>query len=220
MSNKSFTAETLLKKEFKIYDLAEEWRKSLGSNVERRFMATIWGPSASGKTTYVLKLCKELLKFGTVYYNSLEQGFSGSLQNNVMVSGIQQSEHIERMRFGDRNSWEEMIEKIDTLYPKFVILDSIQYAYKFSNGKFSMGITKEDVFNLKSRYKKRDIAFIFISHELGNEPKGQAAKDIKYDSDIKIRIFKGVARSESRYGQTEPYYIFNQKPPAQQGRLF
>lgn len=45
------------------YKLSDEWREAFGEP-ERNGVWFVWGRSGSGKTSFVLKLCKELCRFG------------------------------------------------------------------------------------------------------------------------------------------------------------
>lgn len=56
------------------YKLSDEWREAFGEP-ERNGVWFVWGRSGSGKTSFVLKLCKELCRFGRVAYDSLEEAF-------------------------------------------------------------------------------------------------------------------------------------------------
>lgn len=218
MARKTFSIKRLLASEFRTYELSERWEQSIGIP-ERNFTMIVWGESGSGKTTYVLQLLNELQRFGKIYYNTVEQGRSQSLKKASQRVGLNEDMNI---MFGDRQSWEEMLDYIDRAYPRFVIIDSIQYIYKMADGEIvgTMGMDTKQYTELKNRYKKRDIAFIFISHQEGKNPKGKYAKAIRYDVDIKTHVENGVASSESRFGATKPYRIFDQKPTAVQGSLF
>ena len=57
-----------------------EWAEAFGEP-ERNGVWFIWGRSGSGKTTFVLQLCKELARFGRVAYDSLEEGTSLTMKN-------------------------------------------------------------------------------------------------------------------------------------------
>lgn len=187
-----FSSKTLLSTTFSTLKLSEEWTRIIGEP-DRNFRMIVWGESGSGKTTFVLKLVGELQKYGKVFYNSIEQGFTKSLQANIETSNITPTDNI---MFGDRLNYEEMIERLRTNQARFVVIDSIQY----------LNFTKKQYQELKRLFRKK--AFIFISHAQGQQPKGQAAKDIRYDVDIKVQIIAGVTSVQSRFGQTEPYHIF------------
>lgn len=52
--------------------------------------------------------------------------------------------------------------------------------------------------------------FIYISHADGKEPDGKLAKQIRYDSNVKIYVDGYIASCNSRYGGGEPYTIWEE----------
>jgi predicted ATP-dependent serine protease len=198
----TFSINELKTAEFKTYDFSEKWRIALGVP-EHGFNMIIWGKSGSGKSTFVLSLCKELLRFGKVYYNSLEQGKSGSLQNNCKVAGLFDLDGDVKMMFGV-DSFTEMIEKIQKNHARFIVIDSINYLGK-------NGMTYQQYKQMKEFCKKYRKSLILISHASGDHPKGNYAKQIRYDVDIKVQTKNFKAFADSRYGATKPYTIFEKK---------
>ena len=57
----------------------------------------IWGKSGSGKSSFVMQLCKELCRHYKGIYNSLEEGISLTLQNNIRTNHM--SEVNSRLAF-------------------------------------------------------------------------------------------------------------------------
>lgn len=204
--SKSFSFKTLMETEFKTLGLSAEWLAFLGE-VERNFSMIVYGKSGCGKTSLVLRLCKELVKHGKVYFNSCEIGKKKSLQDLVkaanMTEGmteeeIDQLEH--KLFFSSGDTVKEMIEKLKTNNAWFVVIDSVQYAK----------LTYRQWLRIKKMFPRK--AFIFISHESGESPEGAYAKKIEYDVEIKVRMVDGLATSRSRYGGTNPFYrIFEKK---------
>ena len=72
----------LLYMKFDTLPFEGEWYDAFGTP-ESRGVWIVWGKSGSGKTSFVMKLCKELCKYGRVVYNSLEEGISLTMQNTV-----------------------------------------------------------------------------------------------------------------------------------------
>ena len=55
----------------------------------------VWGNSGNGKTSFVMQLCKELCKYDRVAFNSLEEGTSLTVQNNLRRFGMAEvSRHL------------------------------------------------------------------------------------------------------------------------------
>ena len=75
------------------YCLSGKWHEAFGE-IDRTGVWFIWGKSGSGKTTFVLELCKELAKYGRVAYDSLEEGDSLTMKasfanpNNLLIPGM------------------------------------------------------------------------------------------------------------------------------------
>lgn len=201
---KTFSAHTLLKKEYVTIPISEEWEKAIGEP-EVGFTAIIYGDSGSGKTTFCIKLAKELSNHGKVYYNSCEQGESRSLQKVCQLCNVEEVKQSQIM-FGDRDTFEEMMEKLKRNRAKFVFIDSLQYA----------NLTTEKYKKLIEKYPKK--SFIIISWSKGGKPKGEYGKAIEYMVDIKIVVHRGIAKAASRFGHTEPYKIFDAPQKVQQGQ--
>lgn len=202
---KSIGVTQFLSKRYKTIALPEEWIKVLGM-VETGFRIIIWGPSGSGKTTFALKMCKMLSGFGKVYYNSIEQGEGASLQNAIRQVGME--ECAGKIVFGDRDSFEEMVEKLKRNKAMFFVIDSAQYA----------NLTQFQYKILNEMFPRKGI--VIISWEgSGGHPKGEAAKAIRYMVDVKIHVRNGVAVAQSRYGATHPYRIFESTVTSGQTQL-
>ena len=176
--------------------LSPEWVAAIGVP-SVGFDMLVWGESGNGKTTFVMMLCKELNKFGQVYFNSAEQGHSLSLQQVLNQCRMDECEHHPFM-IGDQDSFEEMVEKLSQPRQKtrFCVIDSLQH----------MEMTYSQYKWLKAKFKH--IAFIIISHATSsNKPVGNSGRDIRYKAEIKTNVRKGVAFSDSRYGATLPFRV-------------
>ncbi|MBN2263044.1 MAG: ATP-binding protein [Prolixibacteraceae bacterium] len=194
----TYGLNTIQKKEFTTYDYSDVWLRTIGA-AERNFRMIIWGPSGSGKTTFAFQLCKELARHGKVYYNSVEQGVSKSLQDTIERCDLS-SVGNGRVMIGDRDTFDEMFEKIKKLRAQFVFIDSAQY----------IELTTTRYKRLVRQYPRK--SFIIISWEADNkEPKGEYAKAIRYMVDIKCRVHDGLAVADSRFGETAPYRVFPAK---------
>lgn len=195
---RTYGVNTILKKQYQTIPITEEWEEAIGLP-EINFRMLVWGPSGSGKTTFVLKLCKELSRHGKVYYNSTEQGEGKTIQDAFKYCKMEEVEPGKFM-LGDRDTFDEMLEKLKRNRSKFIVIDSLQY----------MNLTTEQYKRLIRRYPRK--AFIIISWEgSGGNPKGEYAKAIRYMVDIKTYVKNGRAISQSRFGVTRPYQAIAQK---------
>ena len=62
----------LLSMKFDTLPFEGKWHDAFGTP-ERCGVWIVWGKSGRGKTSFVMKLCKELCKYGRVVYDSLEE---------------------------------------------------------------------------------------------------------------------------------------------------
>jgi hypothetical protein len=166
------------------------WLASLG-RPEMRGSWIVYGGSGSGKTTYVMQLCKYLTNFGRVAYNSLEQGLSLSLQKAWERVGME--EVGSKIILLCKESLSDIRERLTRKNaPNIVVIDSVNYW---------IGFTMRDYTKLKD--DNPDTLFVFIAHEDKGQPKGNMAKNIRYDADIKIRVEGYKAFATSRYEDTD-----------------
>lgn len=193
--------KTLLEHKFEVIEIQQrEWLSVFGSHPDVGFMMLIYGPSGSGKTTFCLLLSRYLSTLGKVYYNSLEQGFSKSFQDQVVRAGITSDEEV-RFMIGSRDELHIMRQKLLNGRPRFVVIDSLQF----------IDMTVAEFKDLRRSNPR--CCFVLISWEASGKPKGDVAKALEYISDVKVRVKDGVATSMSRYGATQPYRIFKTKGP-------
>lgn len=194
---KTFSINTLINKDYQTYEINEEWKKVIGTPA-KNFQMLIWGEPGQGKTSFAMQLTKYLTNFGKVYYNSCEQGEGQSLKSAAILCGM---DDIRPGKFmiGDRDTYPEMMKKLETNHARFVVIDSLQYAR----------MTSLQYVEMQKKFRRK--AFIVISWSRSGKPKGEYAKQIEYMVDIKTIVHAGVARSSSRYGATEPYTIFEKK---------
>lgn len=157
----------------------------------------IWAKSGSGKTTFVLKLCKYLTKFARVAYNSMEEGDSQSFK--LACQRVAMEEVKSRFILLNNEPIEEMKVRLRKhKAPQIIVIDSIQYSQ----------MTYADYIALKTEFP--NVLFLIISHTEGKEPDGKIAKKIKYDSMIKIHVEGYRAFPVSRYGGGAPFDIWKE----------
>ena len=178
------------------YRLSEQFHKAFGE-VDRTGVWVIWGKSGSGKTTFVLELCKELARFGRVAYNSLEEGDSLTMKNAFIRVGMK--DVARRMILLNRESMEDLHERLSRpKSPDIVVIDSLQYT-RMRYAEYQ-------------RFKEAhpDKLLIFISHATGDKPKGQAADAVMYDATQKILVKGYVAISKGRFKPGGRYVVWEE----------
>lgn len=175
-----------------VYDLSAEWRAAFGEP-ERNGVWFVWGRSGSGKTSFVLKLCKELCRFGKVAYDSLEEGASISMRNAFIRAGMQ--DVARRMVLLDNESIEELDKRLSRKKsPDAVVIDSYQYT----------GMSFEDYLAFKRRHRNKLI--VIISQAEGTRPKGRTAGRVMFDASLKIWVEGYRAMSKGRFFGSKGYY--------------
>ena len=191
---KAYSVKNVLDAKFNCLEFDGEWEEAVG----RPEVSGTWaiaGYMKSGKTTFAMMLAKYLTRFGKVYYNPIEEGFSRSIQmayervNMIEVSGkiIMKKESVE-----------EMIERLSKhKSPRFVFVDSIQFAE----------LTKREYKKIKETFSNKVI--VYISHMAGNNPDGKTAQFICRDANVLFNVEGYRAFPTSRYGGGQSIDIHN-----------
>lgn len=183
---RAISNKNVLTAKFEVADFDGAFLASFG-RPELRGAWIIYGGSGSGKTTFVMQVCKYLTRFRRVAYNSLEQGLSLSLQKAWERVGM--AEVGNRIILLNKEQLKELRTRLKKKQsPDVIVIDSVQYWH---------GLKWSDFTNLKDDYP--DKLFIFISHERGGLPDGKLAQKIRYDSEIKIRVEGYKAFVTTRY---------------------
>lgn len=183
-----------------------EWADAFGTP-ERRGVWFIWGDSGNGKTTFAMKLAKELCKYGRVAYNSLEEGASLTMRNTMLRCGMMEVNR--RFLLLDAEPLDQLNIRLHRQKsPDFVFIDSFQYT--------QMNYKQYIEFKEANRNK----LLIFISHADGKQPNGRAAKSVMYDASLKIYVSNYRAFSKGRFiGPVGHYDIDPIKAPVLAGEI-
>lgn len=184
MAKRAYSVSDILNKKYKVIPFEGEWGAAF-SQPESNGSWFIWANSGNGKTTFVLKLCKELSKHERILYNSLEEGSAKTMQNAFLNAGLAS---VKRRLILVQESVDELCERLDR--PKsqnVIVLDSFQYT----------GLSFERYRDLVRRYPKK--LFIIISQADGKQPSGRTAKRVMYDASLKIWVEGYRAFSKGRY---------------------
>ena len=189
---RAISVTELLSMKKQTYKLSDEWRAAFGEP-ERNGVWFVWGRSGSGKTSFVLKLCKELCRFGKVAYDSLEEGSSLTMKNAFVRAGMQ--DVARRMVLLDGESMEDLDKRLQKRKsPDAVVIDSFQYT--------QMDFTAYLAF--KSRHPNK--LLVIISQADGTRPKGRTAVSVMYDAALKIWVEGYRAISKGRFIGDKGYY--------------
>lgn len=188
--SRAISNKNVLTARFETADFDGEFLASFG-RPELRGAWIIYGGSGSGKTTFVMQVCKYLTRFRRVAYDSLEQGLSLSLQKAWERVGMEEAGN--RIILLNKEGLKDLSERLRKKQsPDVVVIDSVHYLRRFNMDQYQ---------NLRDEFPGK--LFIFISHEKGGQPKGMMAQNIRYDSDIKVRVEGYKAFVTTRYEVAE-----------------
>ena len=199
---KAIGIKAFLAKEFNVFDFEGKFLDSFGKT-EKNMRIIVYGSSGNGKTEFSIQLAKYLCNFGQVYYNSFEQGISKTLQDAILRNDL--LEHEGKLHFGDKESYGEMIERLNKKRsPQIIFIDSRDY----------LNLTADQFRALIHKFPTK--AFVIICWESNGKPKGEYAKAIEFMCDIKIQVSKFIAYPRSRFGGNENYVIWDKGAKKQQ----
>lgn len=194
----------LLCMKFDTLDFQGPWYDAFGTP-ERRGVWIVYGASGSGKTSFVMQLCKELCRFGRVAYDSLEEGACLTMQNTLKRFNMQQVNR--RFLLLDAEPIDQLSLRMKRQKsPDFVVIDSFQYTQ----------MTYAQYIKFKEQHRNKLI--IFISHASGHKPDGRSAKKVEYDAALKIYVEGHRAKSKGRFiGPVGHYDVWPQEAEAYYG---
>lgn len=192
---RALTPRDIAAKKWKTLSWSEKWSKPFGFPAENASWF-ISGASASGKSSFVMQLSKELCNYGTVLYLSYEEGVNQSFQRRMGY--LKMNEVQGRFRVAVGETYEEVIERLKRpKSPKFVVVDSVQrteWEYKQIEELVTVLFPKK--------------CFIFVSMEYKSQPMGKPAMKTKYLADMKVRVVGYKAYCQGRaIGEAGSYYV-------------
>lgn len=191
---RALTPRDIAAKKWKTLPWGEKWSRPFGFPAENASWF-VSGASASGKSSFVMQLAKELCNYGTVLYLSYEEGVNQSFQRRMGY--LKMNEVQGRFRVVVGESYEEVVARLKKpKSPKFVVVDSVQrteWDYK----------QIEDLVTVLFPRK----CFIFVSMEYKSQPMGKPAMKTKYLADMKVRVVGYKAYCQGRaIGEAGSYY--------------
>lgn len=153
----------------------EKWSRPFGHPAENA-MWFICGKSASGKSSFVMQLAKELTNYGSVLYMSYEEGVSQDFQRRMEY--LRMWEVGSRFKVAVEDSYEDLIERLKR--PKsaqFVVVDSFQESGWHDYPK------ARDLVRMFPRK-----SFIFVSQEWKGQPAGKPSGHLRHLASMKVWV--------------------------------
>ena len=180
------------------FDFKGEWYDAFGMP-QSTGIWFIYGESGSGKTTFVLKLIKCLSQYGSVLFESHEEGeMSASLQDGIKRVGLLDARNV---RVVDETI-EEMVKRLESgKSSKVIVIDSTEHS-----GIKDIG----QVIELKRRFPRK--LFVFVGQASGSKPRTMLGESILFVANQKIWIegYRAFSRGRSM-GPVRYYTIWDEE---------
>lgn len=191
MIERAWSVEDIERSKFKELDFDGEWLREIGKP-EMTGSWIIMGPPKNGKSTFAMMVAKYMTKFSRVYYNSIEEGRSKTIQLTQRRVGMKGTKGFSLAK---ENFDQMYIRLSQPKSPNIVIVDSLQF----------MGLKFSEYKKLKEEFP--DKIFIYTSHVDGRKPEGKVAQGIWRDSNVVARVEGRRAFIESRFEPNGKGYI-------------
>lgn len=196
---KTLGVSHILNKQYRSLPLEGEWLETFGA-LSDPFSMLVYGHPKNGKTTFIMKFCKHLSNFGKVFYNSIEEGDSKTIQDALKRCKMDELEDGKFM-LGDRYFFSDMLEYLKgSNRGRFVVIDSRDF----------INLTCVQFKKLKLLFPRK--SFIIICWEAAGKPAGKFAKDIEFIVDVVVHVRDYKAYPRSRFGGNKEYVIWDRKP--------
>lgn len=193
---RAYTAKDIVKMKRDTIQLTGQIGRSLGP-IECTGSILIYGPSKNGKTNFTMDLAKSFAAIGNIVYNSCEEGLGQSFALTVERSGITTCKNV---LFTEKESVDNMMLRLKKRRsPRFVFTDSVNF----------LRMDIKQYWQLIEAFPKK--LFVFVAQEKNGLPKGATADEIRYNSNIIIRVQGFKALIEGRItGTKEPITIWEE----------
>ena len=194
MAKRVYTPKDIESKKYECFDWDGEWLSAFG-NPAMNSRWFVLGPSASGKSSFVMQLAKKLCEYGPTLYMSYEEGVGMEFQRRLKL--MKMNEVQGRFMVTPDDTYKEIMDRLSKpKSPRFVVVDSFQVS----------DWSYEQALELMKRYPQK--GFVFISQEDKGQPIGKAAIRLRYIADMKIRVagYKAYCQGRSA-GSPGNYYV-------------
>ena len=182
---RAYSPKDIANKTYKTLPWGGRWEEAFGLPEENSTWF-ISGPSANGKSSFVMQLAHELTNYGQVLYLSYEEGVSQSFQERMLRHELDKKQGWFRVVTSD--TIEDLKVRLKKRHSaKFIIVDSFQHA----------GWEWSETLALVKEFPKK--SFIFISQEAKGQPLGKPAIRLRYLAGVKIRVTGFRAYCQGRF---------------------
>ena len=168
-AKETMSLRDLQRKQFKTLNFTGEWEKLIGKP-EQNFSMMIYGQSGHGKSYLGARLSEYLANnFGTVLYNSSEEGVSLSLQEKLKKL------NSDSLRISNFKNFESIRKFLKMSSSKFIVIDSVNH----------MSLTPDQVEELKKLDTTR--GFITI-HQVTKTGEFKGDNKFLHNCDVEIVV--------------------------------
>lgn len=193
----------VLQKRYKIIEgLPDRVTNALGI-LPDPFHIVVTGKRKNGKTSFVMQMVKELGKAGLkVFYNSLEEGDSKTIQDAFIRSNMVEAKG--KVMLGDGFYFDDLMELLRNSNYKVVVIDSLDY----------MKLTKRNYIKMVETFPRKSFIILTWGQKKGNvfTSDDYYGRQIEYMVGAVVGVDDFTATAIGRYGPTEPYDIWPNKP--------
>jgi len=185
MPKRAYSPKEIAAKKYECLPWGERWSGPFGyPTVNETWF--ICGQSASGKSSFVMQLAKELCHYGLVLYLGYEEGISQSFKARMERERMYEVQG--KFRVVVSESYDDVVARLrKPKSPHFVIIDSFQASYW----------SYEQVESLIDNFRRK--SFIIVSQEYKGQPLGKPAVRIKYKAGVKVRTVGFRAFCQGRF---------------------
>jgi hypothetical protein len=189
----------IMNKVYKSLAMEGQWLNTFGA-LSDPFTMLVFGHPKNGKTSFMMMFAKYLTNFGKVFYNSIEEGDSKTIQDAFVRNRMDEIPDGKFM-LGDRYFFADMMEKLAKPNSgRFVFIDSRDF----------INLTCQQFKKLKATFKHK--SFIIVCWETAGKPSGKFAKDIEFIVDVVVHVSNFKAYPRSRFGGNQEFVIWDKKP--------
>jgi len=182
---RAYSPREIARKTYKTLSWGDKWEEAFGLPEENSTWF-ISGPSASGKSSFVMQLAYKLTNYGQVLYASYEEGLSQSFQERMLRFELDHRQG--KFRVVTTDTIGDLHERLRKQHSaKFIIVDSFQYA----------GWGYEETKALVDAFPRK--SFLFISQEVKGQPLGKPAVRLRYMAGVKVRVVGFRAYCQGRF---------------------
>lgn len=189
---KAFSVGEVIRQKKRTFDDVGAFEQLFG-HPERSGVWFIWGQSGNGKSSFVMQLCKQLIKAAPnakIIYDSLEESTSKTFQDSLIRHGMADTQRFQILEPEYRDDL--MARLREKRSADIIVIDSIQHFM----------VTYREYVQMKEAFPKK--LFIIISQADGKAPAGKAAKSVMYDATLKIWVEGYKAFSKGRFFGPDP----------------